>query len=448
MTKKAIVQTSLSVKETDNTITLGAASWDGNFRDRLNYDRQNILTQAITAWRANPIARRIIEITTEFVMGDGWSFQAPKNCEKFLRSFWNHPLNNLDEQLPEWADEAWRTGDLFLLVSVDGGGQVYVRALPSESIGVIETRENDYRQEVRYLRDATDQNPWPAFDLYSPTFEFVESRSGILHFPLNRAVGASFGESDLASVLYWIGLYRQWLEDRSRLNYFRQMFSFILQRPFTSQAEKDAYMRTFAARLPKQSGGVLGLDPNETLGVLNPNLASYEAAEDGLALKRMIACGVGIPMHYLAEPESSTRSTAEAAGTPTFKRFSRRQHYMMSVVQTLLQTVVSIRRKTYSNLPARLEITIVVPDITERDNANLAISVQRIVTAFAPLYNAKLIEPQEFIRLVYRFAAETMPDQIGEFAPVNVRGGGTGKLPVNNPNDPLADPGQVDQNAS
>ncbi len=448
---KKNVQTTLSVKETDNTITLGAASWDGNFRDRLNYDRRNILTQAITAWRANPIARRIIEITTEFVIGTGWSFQSPKNCEKFLRNFWHHPLNNLDEQLPEWADEAWRTGDLFLLVSVDGGGQVYVRALPSESIGVIVTRDNDYRQEIAYKRDATDENSWPALNLLSPSpfsvFENGEGRGGaVLHFPLNRAVGASFGESDLASVLYWIGLYRQWLEDRSRLNYFRQMFSFVLTRPFTSQAEKDSYMRTFVARLPKQSGGVLGLDPNETLSTIFPNLASFEANEDGLALKRMIAAGVGIPMHYLAEPESSTRSTAESAGTPTFKRFTRRQQYLSSVVQTLLQTVVAIRRKTYTNLPIRPEITIVVPDITERDNANLAIAVQRIVTAFAPLYNAKLIEPEEFIRLVYRFAAETMPDKIGEFAPVNVRGGSGGniggKVPANNPGDPLNDPTQ------
>ena len=63
--------------ETENTITLGAASWDNNFRDRLNYDRQNILTQAITAWRSNPIARRIIELTTEFTVGTGFTFEAP-----------------------------------------------------------------------------------------------------------------------------------------------------------------------------------------------------------------------------------------------------------------------------------------------------------------------------------------------------------------------------------
>ena len=441
MTKKTI-RTSLSVAETENTIYLSSAAWDSSFRDRLNYDRRKILSDAITAWRSNPIGRRIIEITTEFVIGDGFSFSAPKNVEKILRDFWRHPLNNLDEQLPEWADEAWRTGDLFLLVSVDPGGMAYVRALQSESINVIETTGNDYRQETFYKRDGMDESPWPA---YNPN---QHQSAFLLHFPLSRAVGANFGESDLAPVMLWIKLYRQWLEDRAQLNYFRQMFSFVLQRPFANPAEKESYKRDFIAKMPKKSGGLMMLDPKETLSVLNPNLASFEAEADGLALKRMIAAGVGIPLHYLAEPESSTRTTAEAAGTPTFKRFKRRQQYLANAVQTLLQTVIAVRRRSIPNLPINPQIDILTPDITERDNANLAISVQRIVTAFAPLYNAKLIPPREFIRLVYRFVAETMPETIGEFAPVNIRGGGTTKLPNSNPGDPTTDPNQGDPNAN
>jgi hypothetical protein len=426
-------QTSLSVAETDNTITIGAVTWDSNFRDRLNYDRQNILTQAITAWRANPIARRIIELTTEFTVGGGFTFQAPQSLEKFLTAFWNHPLNNLDQQLPEWADEAWRTGDLFLLVSTDAGGQAYVRALPSESIGIIETTGNDYRQEISYKRDAADENPWPAFDAGADQSAFV------LHFPLNRAVGASFGESDLAPVLYWIPLYRQWLEDRARLNYFRQIFSYTLTRPFNSKSEKDKYIRDFTNSMPKKTGGVMGLEPNETLAVINPELASDEAEADGLAIKRMIATGVGIPMHYFAEPEGSTRTTAEAAGTPTFKRFERRQEYLVGVVRTLLLTVVELRRKYRVGTVKRVDIIVNAPDVTEKDNANLAIAVQRVTAAFAPIYNAKLISPKEFIRLVYRFVAETPPETIGKFSPINLRGG-TGReqtpLPNKDPSDP------------
>jgi hypothetical protein len=78
--------------------------------------------------------------------------------------------------------------------------------------------------------------------------------------------------------------------------------------------------------------------------------------------------------------------------------------------------------------------------------ANLAIAVQRIVTAFAPLYNAKLIDPKEFIRLVYRFVAETMPETICPFSPVNTRGGGSSKLPTKDPNEMPTDPGSEDPN--
>jgi hypothetical protein len=438
---KKIVQTTLAVKETENTITLGSAAWDSNFRDRLSYDRKKILDQAINAWRSNPIARRIIQLTTEFVIGDGFAFQTTNaRAQKFLSLFWNHPLNNLTEQLPEWADEAWRTGDLFILFSVDEGGMIYVRALPSETITVIQTAENDYRQELLYKRDEMDENPWPSLSLSKSGFGFGEGGGGaVLHFPLERAVGASFGESDLAPILYWIGLYRQWLEDRARLNYFRQMFSFVLQRPFTSQAEKEKYMRDFAAKLPKKSGGVLGLDPNETLTALFPNLAAFEAGADGLALKRMIAIGAGIPLHYLAEPEESTRTTAEAAGTPTFKHFKHRQNYLSNVLLGVLRTALIVRHQYDSHITPSAEIRIIVPDITERDNSILALALQRFVTGFAPIYNAKLVDENEFIRLVYRFIAELPPDKIGEFAPVNIRGGGGGasKPQPQEPEDPF-----------
>jgi len=430
---KKIVQTALAVKETENTITLGSSAWDSNFRDRLSYDRKKILDQAINAWRSNPIARRIIQLTTEFVIGDGLAFQTKNaRAQKFLSEFWNHPLNNLTEQLPEWADEAWRTGDLFILFSVDEGGMIYVRALPSESIGVIKTAENDYRQELLYKRDEMDESPWPSFvgvDRDPPYKSFV------LHFPLCRAIGASFGESDLSPILYWIGLYRQWLEDRARLNYFRQMFSFVLQRPFTSQAEKEKYMRDFAAKLPKKSGGVLGLDPNESLTALFPNLAAFEAGADGLALKRMIAIGAGIPLHYLAEPEESTRTTAEAAGTPTFKHFKHRQNYLKNALLSVLQTALAVRHQYDSHITASAEVLITAPDITERDNSILALALQRFVTGFAPIYNAKLVDENEFIRLVYRFLAETPPKKIGEFSPVYIRGSAP-KTPNADPSDP------------
>jgi hypothetical protein len=412
-------RTTLSVIEVDDSITLGRRQWEQNFRDRLSYEREKMLTQAMNTWRSNPIARRIIELTTEFTVGNGMRFTCPHPAaEAFLQAFWSHPLNALDEQIPEWADEAWRSGDLFILFSLDAGGMPYVRAIPSENITEIQRRENDYRQEVAYLRGFADQEPYAAYDPETAQESFV------LHFPLNRPVGACFGESDLVPLLYWIDLYRAWLEDRARQNHFRQQFAYVLQRKFASQAEKDAYLRSFSRQIPRQTGGVLLLDPEESLTTVFPNLAAYEAGEDGLALKRMIATGAGIPLHYLAEPEGSTRTTAEAAGTPAFRRFKRRQEYLCLVVRRVLEVALSLRRRVEVHIPAQVPVEVSAADVTERDNATLALAAQRIVSALAPLYNAKLMDAGELLRLVYRFIAEAGPagkEPEGGFVPINAR---------------------------
>ena len=40
-------------------------------RDRLPYDQQTILQLALEAWRSNPLARRIVELTSQYVVGGG-----------------------------------------------------------------------------------------------------------------------------------------------------------------------------------------------------------------------------------------------------------------------------------------------------------------------------------------------------------------------------------------
>ena len=408
------ISASLSIPETENSITRGSAEWADTFRDRLNYDRLKVLKDAINAWRSNPIAKRIVEITSEFVLGDGFGYSAGNaRVLAFIKRFWTHELNDLDSQLGEWADEAWRSGDLFILFSVDAGGFPLVRAIPAEAISEIVTAPNDYRQEIAYKRNGLDDDPYPA---YAPGLG-----SFVLHFPLNRAVGASFGESDLAALIYWIGLYKQWLEDRSKLNYYRQLFSFVVSKKFENDAARKAYASELASRKP-QPGSVLLADPDEAWSILAPQLASFEAGEDGLALKRMIATGAGLPLHYLGEPEGSTRTTAESAGTPTFKRFKSRQVYLRNAVRRVLSVALAVYRENGGRLPPSPEFEVTVPDITERDNAMLAIGVQRIVNAFAPLYNAKLIDSRELIRVVYRFLAEVAPNEIPEGGgPVNTR---------------------------
>ena len=156
----------------------------------------------------------------------------------------------------------------------------------------------------------------------------------MLHYAYNQPVGVPWGEPDLAPMLPWIGRYSSWLEDRARLNRFRFSWLIVWKRNWENEAAKLAKYRELAAN-PPSSGSWLLLGQDETLEMPAPNLESGDAEKDGLALKKMIAIGAGVPTHYLAEPESSTRTTAEAAGTPTFRGLEQTQQFFLDILSDI-----------------------------------------------------------------------------------------------------------------
>ena len=134
----------LSLAETENTLTLGAWQTGENPRDRRSYDRQDVLADCMDAWRFNPLARRITELTTNYVTGGGFVVSCPHDAtQSFLDRFWNHRLNRLNLRASDLSNELMLSGNLFLLVSTDQTGMSYLRVIPSADIAKIESSELD-----------------------------------------------------------------------------------------------------------------------------------------------------------------------------------------------------------------------------------------------------------------------------------------------------------------
>jgi len=402
-----------SPKVTDVNVTTGHALYDKHHRDRYDYDRQTLIADAIKAYRLNPLVRRIVRIYRQFAIGVNVSVEvepgakpgifakskrsAPNN---FIQEFWRHPINNMDEQILEWFDERTLTGNLFILFTVDPSGMPLVRAIPTESISAIETADNDYRQEIAYRTGTLDDNSYRAYDpAGTPTPPFVR------HYVINRPVGCTFGESDLFPILPWIARYTGWLENRVSLNYYRSMFAWVLSGNFPDETSRAARQKELGTNPPKPNS-ILVKNVAEEWSIINPELDSYDAMQDGLAVKKNIAVGAGVPLHYLAEPESSTRTTAEAAGTPTFKNFRDYQQSFFNVLRDVLSIACSIRRQVDRNIPADIEFSIHGADISERDNSILSLSANRIIDPLSELYDRKMIDTREFMRLFYSFMGE------------------------------------------
>jgi hypothetical protein len=382
-------------------------------RDRHGYDRDEVLADALEAWRVNPLARRIVGMTTQYVIGGGISVEvkAPRT-NKFIKSFWDNPLNQMDMRLYEWCDELTRSGELFILLSTDAVGMSYVRALPAVDIQSIETSDNDLEQEQWIIEKPSggvdtgsllEGRRWKVYDRDND----VPTQTVILHYTVNRPVGAKFGESDLAPLLRWLSRYAAWLEDRARLNRFRNSFTYWVKAKFTNNAER-LERQAELNRNPPNPGSILVTDESETWSVLYPNLASFEAAEDGLALKKMVSVGAGLPLHFLAEPESATRTTAEASGGPTFRHLQQRQIFFLWMIEDIVRAVLRRRRYYDRSVNPDAELEVTGADLSARDNAALASASATVAAAFLPLYERGLVDDSELLRVIYGFAGEVV----------------------------------------
>jgi hypothetical protein len=391
-------------------------------QDRPTYARKEMVTQAFEAWQQNPLARRIVELQSSYVIGAGISFTSKeKKVLDALNAFWYHSLNQMDMRIYTWIDELTRSGDLFVLFSVDAAGFAFVRALPSVSVQSIETSDKDLEQE-KFIKlyptlEDSQGKKYFAYQKGKPQKYFYK------HYSINRPVGALFGEGDLPPLLKWISRYSTWLEDRARLNRYRNSFLFVVKAKVSGETARLDRQRALNAA-PPNPGSILVVDDSEEWEVLSPKLESSDANEDGLALKKMVAGGAGIPLHFIAEPETSNRSTAESAGGPTFRHYEARQRQFAAILKDVCLTILEIKKIT--TVPGDVEI--ITSDLSSRDNAALALSSIEVVNAFGDLRDRGLIDDEEYLRICYRFAGEVI-----DVKDMLARGGKMGAVKTLNP---------------
>jgi hypothetical protein len=373
----------------------------GAYNDRTSWDRKKIFSESLRAWRVNPIARRIVRLMTSFVVGKNLKLKAKDDKLQAWLDKWTRK-NKFKKNLKRWKDEDTRTGNLFPLFNVLEDGMSIIRMVPAEQIEEIITEENDVEKELRYQKDQAGEEFWQGYT------EGEDQKLFMKHYASNQPVGSPWGEGDLPPLLVWIGRYSSWLEDRVRLNKFRTAFMYVIIGSYNSETERSAREKQLNANPPK-SGSVLVLNSNngEEWGILNAQLDSFDATVDGIAVKKMILDGAGQPMHWHAEPEGATQTTAEAAGTPTFRTLEESQTDFFEMLIDMAETAATIAGFKIEEGDIWVEGT----DITERDNATLALALGRAYPHLADLFDREGIDAKEFLRIVYKMFAEIWEEQ-------------------------------------
>lgn len=391
----------------------GSASW-GSFAapfaapgaaDKSWPELQTEMNDARAAWRQNPLARRLVGMVTAYVVGNGITLHSPDPAvQAFIDAFWQH--NHLDQRVPDWCDELCRSGEIFPVLFTNAqDGMSSVRCVPASLIEQIEWRPGDYEAELRYKElglPGAAERWWvsplhpDAAGLHTPV---------MLHYAINRPVGALRGESDLAPILPWLRRYGRWLEDRVRLNAGVRAFLWVVKAPARLRGELlERY------RQPPEPGSVILADEQESWSAVAPTLNANDAANDGRAIRWMIvAGGPGTSLLDLGEGEDSNLATGQVM-TEMRRRFLRRRQAYLAALLIDLVTVAWGR----SSGAGRPPITAVLPDISVEDNQKLAQAAQQLaggLTSLAALVGNGPALRKLALRLFLKFAGEQISEQ-------------------------------------
>lgn len=413
---------SLAVKENDATWRL-LYDRQGGPSDLAWSERQEVLADALEAWRVNALARRIVGLTTDYVVGSGIGVASSVPwIEEWVRRFWAHPKNRMSIRVLSLCDELTRSGELFPVLSTNRlDGMSYVRSVPARQIEWITTLPGDYETALAFHQvDPRDLehiagHDWLSFD--NPDRATVGlSPQVMLHLAVNRPIGATRGAGDLDPILKWLKRYNAFLEARLALNLHASAFVYDVTVK-GANPEQLAKRKSELAN-PPAAGSVLVHGDDEEWKVNRPQVSGWDASPDGKAIVGMIGAGSATPAHWLNSLETgSTQATAAEMGGPAIRHYQNRQQvfgaFLVDITYAALEQARALGALRHRGQPVRTPLerdeyglSVRTAELQKQDNLQLARAAGAIVGAFGQLHDKGLIGDADLLELSYRFAGE------------------------------------------
>jgi hypothetical protein len=390
----------------------------GRKHDRSWSEIQELYTDSLTPWRKNPMAWRVINTTVNYVVGEGIKITSPlPPLNDFIQRFWQHRKNRMDLRLVPMVEELSRSGDLFVLLfrnNVDGLS--YIRFVTKDQIQKIETAPNDWETELVYY-EAPPAGEYQPRKWLSPDHPDAGMADAVmLHYSVNKPMGAQMGESDLTTIIPWPLRYSRMLEDRVRLHWAARAFLYLVTVPSNKVESKSVQYGT-----APESGSIVVKDESEEWETITPSLRGADASHDMKAVRQLIDAGSGFPPHWRGEGGDVNLATAEAMQAPPEKFLLKRQQYFVWMLEDILYQAF-LRAVEIGKEPAIALTTYhdlfeeEAPDVSLRDNAQLAMGAQTIANGFAVLQNTLLGKSPTLHKiatdLVFKFAGEPQEDDV------------------------------------
>lgn len=317
------------------------------------WTQEKARTFSVVAYRANPMARAIVDTYTSFCVGDsGVSYQCTNpEVRAIVDEFWTDPRNNLGGIQELFLRDQMLTGEtlLELLVGANSGA---VRFSPIDP---------------GWIRDITLVRGNP---LWLDKVLFTPGGGGDgEHQPLTVAAVDDDTGLRTGNAMFWAPS-KALLTDRrgmpflspilDQLDSYDTILSNLIDRTALarylvwdvtvegSQGDVDAFVAARGGMHVPQSGTV---EVHNQAVKWEPKTAQTGAYEDSMAARSVlttIAGGSGLAKHWLSEPEDANRATGQTMAEPVRRRVGGVQRqwlaYQTELVRYAVDRAVAARR--------------------------------------------------------------------------------------------------------
>lgn len=326
-------------------------SLTGSSRDITPLTQDRVLQLASYLFESNPLARRIVELTKDFVVGDGFTQHSPiPEIQAVLDRFWTDPITNLtmtqhlkvlelglygEQIFPAFVNEVTghvRLGviDPLLVSRVvhDPDNVTIPIGIIMKSTTVPGTTIDGARYRIIYPASDAD-----LFTSHTQAIRKTFDDGECFYFATNKLTGFSRGRSDLLSLIDWLDGYDRYLFDTMERPALMNAFIWDVTLTGASQQKVDDWTLRHSA--PPKPGTVRVHNEKEKWEATTPDLKSSDGQIGARLIRNHVLGGSGTPAHFYSEAEDINKSVGAEMAAPVFRRLSVRQHLCTQMFVTL-----------------------------------------------------------------------------------------------------------------
>lgn len=356
-------------------------------------------------FETNPLAKHILELIKDFVIGEGITCTATGEDETLrdkvqdvIDEFWTDPINDFENKLHKKILQIGLWGEQVYPVFVNPvDGSVRLGYLdPADVAEIIHHPENAelpiavvtksvpvwpkgspvaptvvapaLSEQRRYRVIHVDEDPnseWfgrlvgartdtsgEIIEEYLPAPNALPQKyaGSCFVFTINNVSNATRGRSDLLCLADWIDSYDQLLFneiDRSLL-----MKNFIWDVTLTGADDNKVleFMKRYGTA--PNPGAIRFHNEQVTWNAVTPDLKSQDATQNADLILSLIATGAGAPKTWMNGTMDVNRATAVEVGVPGFKRLAARQKYVLGMIRQLVTYALDEAEK-HGRIPRR-----------------------------------------------------------------------------------------------